>query len=71
MRFSNLEAEIKRAGLNVETFAKEVRLEKCTLYNRLNGSTKWTLGDMLSVQKYLNEKNSDHLTLDYLFFIEQ
>lgn len=71
MRFDNLEAEIKRAGLSVEAFAKELHLEKATMYNRLNGKTKWTLGDMISAQKLLCEKNSEHLTLDYLFHVEQ
>lgn len=71
MRFNNLEAEIKRAGLSVETFASEINLEKATMYNRLSGKTKWTLGDMVCVQNYLNAKTSQKLTLDYLFHTEQ
>lgn len=71
MRFSNLEAEIKRAGMSVETFAKEIHLEKVTMYNRLKGKTKWTLSDMVSIQKYLNNKTSQNLTLDYLFHIDK
>ncbi len=70
MRFKNLEAEIKRAGISVETFANEIHLEKVTMYNRLKGRTKWTLSDMLCVQKYLTKKNSQFLTLDYLFKID-
>lgn len=69
MRFNNLEAEIKRAGISVEKFAKEINLDKATMYNRLNGKTKWTLGDMICVQKYINSKTSQNLTLDYLFHI--
>ena len=70
MRFNNLEAEIKRTGLSVENVASELNLERATFYNRLNGKTKWTLGDMLKVQKFINFKTSQQLSLDYLFKVE-
>ena len=70
MRFNNLEAEIKRTGLNIENVASELNFERATLYNRLNGKTKWTLGDMLRLQNFLNKKTSQQLTLDYLFKVE-
>ena len=70
MRFSNLEAEIKRADLSVDDVAKALDYDRATLYNRLNGKTKWTLCDMLKVQEYLNEKTGQHLALDYLFKME-
>lgn len=70
MRFYNLEAELKRTGLSVENVASELSFERATFYNRLNGKTKWTLGDMLSVQNFLNKRTSQNLTLDYLFKVE-
>lgn len=69
MRLPNLEAEIKRNGESVEAFAHAVGLERATLYNRLNGSTPWTLPNMLAVQSYL-AKNGAELSLDYLFKVE-
>ena len=67
MRFSNLEAEITRIGLSVEEFGKKFGFKKGTMYNRLNCKTKWTLPDMLKVQKFINDKTQSNLTLDYLF----
>jgi hypothetical protein len=67
MRFNNLEAEFARIGLSVEEVGKELGFAKCVMYNRLNGRTKWTLCDMLKVQKFVNERTQSHFTLDYLF----
>ncbi len=71
MKFNNLEAEIKRTGLSVENVASELNFERATLYNRLSGKTKWTLFDMIKIQKFINLKTSQQLTLDYLFQMEQ
>ena len=71
MRFSNLEAEIKRAGLSVDNLAKALEFDRVTLYNRLHGKTKWTLIDMVKVQSLLNKETAQNLTLDYLFKWEQ
>ena len=70
MRFNNLEAEIKRIGLSVENVASELSFERATFYNRLNGKTKWTLGDMLRVQNFVNKKTGQQFSLDYLFKAE-
>lgn len=70
MRFSNLEAEIKRTGESVEGFAKAIGLERATLYNRLNGSTPWTLPNMLAVQNHIAQCGIV-LSLDYLFEAEK
>lgn len=71
MRFDNLEAEFTRMGMNVERVAHELGFGCATLYNRLSGSTNWTLNDMLKVQRLVNEKTAQSLTLDYLFHVEQ
>ena len=71
MKFNNLEAEIKRTGLSVENVASELNFERVPLYNRLSGKTKWTLFDMIKIQNFINLKTSQHLTLDYLFKMEQ
>jgi hypothetical protein len=67
MRFKNLEAEFARMGLSVEDVGNALGFSKCLMYNRLANKTNWTLSDMLKVQKFVNEKTQQHLTLDYLF----
>jgi len=62
-----LEAEFARIGLSVEEIGNELGFAKCVIYNRLANKTKWTLNDMLKVQKFVNEKLKEHFTLDYLF----
>lgn len=67
MRFINLEAEIARMGLSVEEFGNKLGFAKALIYNRLSGKTNWILGDMLKVQKFINDVTQSHYTLDYLF----
>lgn len=67
MRFNNLEAEFKRTGLSVEEIGNELGFAKCVIYNRLANKTNWTLNDMLKVQKFVNDRTQQRLTLDYLF----
>ena len=67
MRFKNLEAEFKRIGLSVEEVGNELGFAKCVMYNRLANKTNWTLNDMLKVQKFVNDRTQQRLTLDYLF----
>ena len=67
MRFKNLEAEFKRIGLSVEEIGNELGFAKCVMYNRLANKTNWTLNDMLKVQKFVNDRTQQRLTLDYLF----
>lgn len=67
MRFKNLEAEFARLGLSVEEVGNELGFAKAVMYNRLANKTKWTLNDMLKVQKLVNERTNSHFTLDYLF----
>lgn len=67
MRFNNLEAEFARMGLSVEDVASKLGFAKALIYNRLSGKTNWTLGDMLKIQKFINDGTQSHYTLDYLF----
>ena len=67
MRYKNLEAEIARTGLSVEEVGHKLGFEKSLMYNRLSGRTKWTLSDMLEIQKFINDATGSHYTLDYLF----
>ncbi len=67
MRFKNLEAEFARIGLSVEEVGDKLGFAKTLIYNRLSGKTNWTLGDMLKVQKFVNDNTQSHYTLDYLF----
>lgn len=67
MRFKNLEAEFARMGLSVEEVGNELGFAKSLLYNRLAGKTNWTLGDMVKIQDFINDRSQSHYTLDYLF----
>ena len=67
MRYKNLEAEIARTGLSIEEVGHKLGFGKSLMYNRLAGRTKWTLSDMLEIQKFINDATGSHYTLDYLF----
>lgn len=67
MRFKNLEAEFARMGLSVEEVGNKLGFSRALMYNRLNGKTNWTLGDMLKIQTIVNDVTQSHYTLDYLF----
>lgn len=67
LRFKNLEAEFTRIDMSVDEIGQKLGFAKCTLYNRLNCKTNWTLNDMLKVQEFVNDKTKSHHTLDYLF----
>ncbi len=70
MRFKNLEAEFTRINMSVDEIGQKLGFAKCTLYNRLNSKTNWTLNDMLKMQKFINEKTNSNYSLDYLFETE-
>lgn len=67
MVFSNLRAEFARMGLSVEEVGDKLGFARSLMYNRLSGKTNWTLGDMLKIQKLVNDTTQSHYTLDYLF----
>ena len=67
MRFDNLLAEIARIGMTVETVGEAIGMSRQIIYNRLNGKTKWTLSEMLKIQRLINSKGKAKYTLDYLF----
>ena len=65
--FRNLEAEIIRAGITKEKISQELGLSNKTLYNRLNGSTDWSMEEMKKIQAIINIHLQQEYTLDYLF----
>ena len=67
MRFSNLEAEFARIGMSPEKVGEAIGMSRQIIYNRLNGKTKWTLTEMLEMQRLINSKGKAKYTLDYLF----
>lgn len=67
MRFNNLEAEFARIGMSPEKVGEAVGMSRQLMYNRLNGTTKWTLAEMVKVQNLVNTKSNANNTLDYLF----
>ena len=66
-QFVNVKAEMTRARLTVSDVAGEMKISPQALYNKLNGKTKLTLNDMMSIKNILEEKSSGNLTLEYLF----
>lgn len=65
--FRNLEAEMIRAGITKDNLSKELGLSNKTLYNRLNGSSDWSMEEMKKTQAIINISLQKEYTLDYLF----
>ena len=65
--FRNLHAEISRAGFSQEKIAELSNTSYGNFLNKIKGKRTWTLKEMLSIQKVINEKLDAQLSLDYLF----
>ena len=65
--FKNLKAEMGRAGLSYSAMAEMIGIGLTTFYYKRTGKQDWTLQEMTSIQKILQEKTGLDLPLDYLF----
>lgn len=65
--YKNLKAEIARAGLTNPEMADALGVKYTTAWRLLNGKRQWRLGEMVTIQSELEERNDAAYTLDYLF----
>lgn len=65
--YKNLKAEIARAGLTNSEMAEALGAKYATVWRLLNGKRQWRLGEMMTIQSELEERNGATFTLDYLF----
>lgn len=66
-KFKNVRKAMVEADMNVKQVATEIGISKQAFYNKLNGKTKFSLGDMLSIRDTLNNHSNEKFTLEYLF----
>ena len=67
MGYSNLIAEMVRAGLNKQELAILVGFSYNTFRDKLRDRTEFKINEMIKIQEILNEKNNTNNTIDYLF----
>ena len=65
--YSNLNAEISRANIDVNQIVSIAKITRPTFIKRKKGISDWKLSEMLLIQRYINEKLNTNYTLDYLF----
>ena len=61
MRYSNLEAELKRKSITRENLAKELDCSISTVSQKMTGKYDFTLAEAIKIKKLLN------CSIDYLF----
>lgn len=60
--FRNLIAELARAGMSIEAFARALGVSRKTANNKLNGRTEFTLSEIKKTAALF-----PNISLDYLF----
>lgn len=65
--YDNLKAEMSRRKVTGMVMASVLHITHATFYHKMKGKADWTLSQMLTIQRYLNNLGNDYLTLDYLF----
>ena len=53
MNIQKLKGKITERGLNVESLAAEIGIDKSTLYRKLNAGEKFTIGDAQKIKESL------------------
>lgn len=61
--YRNLEAELKRLGINRTELAKKIKINISSLSGKLNGTRPLTLQEAKEIKKIFGDK----FTIDYLF----
>ena len=54
MNYNDLRAEIARANLSIPKLAKAIRIDKKTLYSRMNGETCFNQEEISEISRVLN-----------------
>ena len=54
MNLNKLRGKIVENGLNVETLANNIGLDRSSLYRKLNNAEKITIGEAAKIKKVLN-----------------
>lgn len=65
--FPNLEAEMARRHINKNSLSKKINMPPTTLGHKLNGKSKITLLECISIRNAVDAE----LSIDYLFEIEE
>ena len=66
-KFKNIRKAMVDADMNVKQVATEIGISSQAFYQKLNGKTKFSLRDMLSIRDTLNNHSNEKFTLEYLF----
>jgi len=65
--YPNLEGELAKAGLTKAAVAEFLDVDRCTIYDKINGKRKFTLEEAFGIQILLASRTGQTITLDYLF----
>lgn len=71
-KFINLFTEMARAGIEWQDLEDVIGKSRTSIYMKRTGKVSWTLGEMLAIQKFLNDEYAHvhpekKFSLDYLF----
>lgn len=69
-KYPNLQAEIARLGITVVSLADALGISRQALYNKLRGTTDFTLTELRLIQDYLSKEAGGGFALDYLFKVD-
>ena len=59
MKLNKLKAKIVELGMNVETLADKIGMERSTLYRKLNNFEKITIGEAVRMKDALNMTDAE------------
>ena len=59
MKANKLKGKLVEKGMNVETLAKLIGVDKSTLYRKLNDFDTFTLGDVTKIAKVMGLSNKE------------
>lgn len=59
MNVNKLRGKIVEKGMNVETLAERIGVDRATLYRKLNNFEKVTIGEAIKIKAVLNLSNEE------------
>lgn len=63
MQVMKLKAKMVEQGVNVETLAKNIGLDRSSLYRKLNNAEKITVGDALKMKSFLDISDNEAIEI--------